>query len=108
MAKSNIASRSSEKAAGTAKNVTIYMTEREHRRLIKLGRDADMSYSAIVRRLVDAYASGEIAPSKLPRIEKPRPRRAMSGRERFLRAKQRVARNAPQTAEHATTAAEAT
>jgi hypothetical protein len=101
VATTKITSRSSEKAAGTAKNVTIYMTEREHRRLIKLGRDTDMSYSAIVRRLVDAYATGEIVPSKLPRIEKPRTRKAMSGRERFLRAQQRAARaSAPQTAEH--------
>jgi hypothetical protein len=95
VATTKIASRSSEKAAGTAKNVTIYMTEREHRRLIKLGRDTDMSYSAIVRRLVDAYATGEIAPSKLPRIE----RRSTS--RVFAKAKQRVARaSAPQTAEH--------
>lgn len=76
-----------------AKNVSVYMTEREHRQLIKLSQRVGMSYSGIVRGLVTAYAAGEVAPKGLPHVEAP-VRKAMSPRERVLRAGDRAARRA--------------
>lgn len=55
---------------GARKTVSVYMTAHEHRAMVKLAKNVGLSYSAIVRRLVTAYADGSISPRSLPKVEK--------------------------------------
>lgn len=50
------------------KPVSIYMTAKEHREMLALSKRLALPYSVIVRKLVVAYAKGEIAHDALPRI----------------------------------------
>ncbi len=68
MTHSRIVAQSPKKPVGKAKNVSVYMTVKEHRRLVEISQAVGLSYSAIVRGLIASYSAGEIEPRQLPRL----------------------------------------
>lgn len=50
----------------THKVISIWVTPTEHNQLTALSKRVDIPYSSIVRKLVAAYATGEVKPASLP------------------------------------------